>query len=123
MRIMKFASILIMAVSLMVTTVSASDDVVKKGKVKVWGNCGMCKAKIEKAAKDAGAVNARWDVATHLLSLTYTESKSSLKAIEEKVASVGYDTENVKGSNEAYDQLASCCKYDRKPLLKDEVAN
>ena len=27
----------------------------------VSGNCGMCKSKIEKAAKDAGATSASWN--------------------------------------------------------------
>lgn len=30
---------------------------------KVWGNCGMCKARIEKAVKEEGATSADWNSA------------------------------------------------------------
>jgi len=29
--------------------------------IKVWGNCDMCKARIEKAAKVEGVTKANWD--------------------------------------------------------------
>ena len=37
-------------------------------KIKVAGNCGMCKGNIEKAAKQAGAVSANWDKAAKIIS-------------------------------------------------------
>ena len=40
-------------------------------KIKVAGNCGMCKKNIETAAKSAGALTAAWDKNTKLLTVTY----------------------------------------------------
>ena len=46
-------------------------------KIKVAGNCGMCKAHIEKAAKEAGAVTANWDKAAKVLKVSFDASKTS----------------------------------------------
>jgi periplasmic mercuric ion binding protein len=89
-------------------------DKAAKETVKVYGNCDMCKARIEKAAKTAGASTAKWDDESKILAVTFNESKTSLKAIEEKVAGVGYDTEHVQAKDDAYGKLPSCCRYERK---------
>ena len=81
---------------------------------KVSGNCGMCKSKIEKAAKEAGAKEAIWDVDTKILTVTYTSSSTNTAKIQEKIASVGYDNAGATATNESYDKLHSCCKYERK---------
>ena len=88
----------------------------QKETVKVWGSCGMCKKKIEKAAKSAGAETAVWDVESHMLSLEYTTDKTNSKQIQEAIAKVGYDTQEVTADNKAYDDLHGCCKYDRKEI-------
>jgi periplasmic mercuric ion binding protein len=94
------------------SNVNAQDKA--KETVKVYGNCDMCKARIEKAAKTAGASTAKWDDESQILSVTYDTSKTNLKAIEEKVAGVGYDTEHVQAKDDAYGKLPSCCRYERK---------
>ena len=86
----------------------------KQDTIKVWGSCGMCKSKIEKAAKSAGAKSATWDVESHMLVLSYKTDKTDLKKIQESIAKVGYDTQDVTADNAAYDALHGCCKYDRK---------
>ena len=81
--------------------------------IKVWGNCEMCKSKIEKAALEAGATSANWSDETLQLVVNYDAAKSSGMSIEKKVASVGYDTENVKASDASYKKLDKCCQYQR----------
>lgn len=98
----------------------AKTSSLKKETVKVYGNCGMCKTRIEKAAKLAGASIATWNSETQMLAVSYAPSKSTLQGIEEKVASVGHDTQNATANNEAYNGLHGCCKYERKVV--DEVA-
>jgi mercuric ion binding protein len=90
-------------------------------KLKVAGNCGMCKSSIEKAAKSAGATTASWDMDAKLLTLVF-DSKSSLDKIEAAVAAVGYDTEHKTASKAAYDALHECCKYEREatPVVMPE---
>ena len=105
-RIFSIASLLMLFASLVnaqVVTESFS----------VSGNCGMCKSKIEKAAKDAGAATASWNMDTKILTITYTSSSTNTAKIQEKIASVGYDNEGAKATNESYDKLHACCKYDR----------
>lgn len=91
-----------------------TNQAVKNDTVKVWGNCGMCQSKIEKAAKAAGATSAKWDEETHILSVSYNTKKATLDKIEKKVAAAGYDTEHAKADDAAYSTLPGCCKYDRK---------
>ena len=81
--------------------------------VAVSGNCGMCKSTIEKAAKNAGAAEATWDTEAKQLSVSYTSGKTDLARIQKAVAEAGYDTRDVKASDDAYSKLHACCKYDR----------
>ena len=83
-------------------------------KIKVDGNCGMCKGHIEKAAKEAGAAKAEWDKVAKVLSVTFDAAKTSTDKIEAAVAAAGYDTENKEASTEAYKKLDECCQYKRK---------
>lgn len=78
---------------------------------KVAGKCGMCKARIEKAAKVEGVTKAEWDSEKQLLTLTYDPSKVNVDDIEKKVAAVGHDTDKYKADNKVYDKLPGCCKY------------
>ena len=84
--------------------------------VKVLGNCGSCKSRIEKAAKQAGAAKANWNGETQTLKITYDEASTSLLTIEKGIASAGHDTRDVKANLNAYNKLESCCQYDRTGL-------
>jgi len=86
----------------------------KSETVKVYGNCDMCKSRIEKAAKIDGVSKASWDSKTKLLSMVYDPSKVNSEVIQKKIAAVGHDTEKFKADNKVYDKLPSCCLYDRK---------
>ena len=59
---------------------------------KVWGNCDLCKARIEKAVKVEGVTNADWSTKTKLLTVTFDPSKTSKDALSKKLALVGHDT-------------------------------
>lgn len=91
----------------------------------VHGNCSSCKARIEKAAKDAGANSANWDVETQKVTLDFNPAKTSADKILKKIAEVGHDNEKYKASDEVYKNLPSCCLYDRTlPLgVKGELAH
>jgi mercuric ion binding protein len=99
------------------TLVSAQSGVKASGPrtetFKVWGNCDMCKDRIEKAVKEEGATNASWDAKTKMLTVTFDQSKTSVEALDKKLASVGHDTEKYKADDKVYNKLPGCCKYDR----------
>jgi Cu(I)/Ag(I) efflux system membrane fusion protein len=81
---------------------------------KVRGNCGMCKDRIEEAALSvAGVKSASWESETEMLQLNYDAAKTNSDAIQKAVAGVGHDTEKFKASDEVYNKLPGCCKYDR----------
>lgn len=82
----------------------------------VNGNCGMCKKNIEKSAMAAGATYAFWNKKTKVLNVKFDPAKTNQTQIENKIAEKGYDTENVKASDEAYKKLEECCQYDRKDM-------
>jgi mercuric ion binding protein len=81
-------------------------------KLKVAGNCGMCKSSIEKAAKSAGASSANWDAEAKLLTLMF-DGKTNLEKIENAIVAIGYDTEHKTATKASYEALHECCKYDR----------
>ena len=79
----------------------------------IAGECGMCKKKIEKAAKEAGATYAVWNQQSKLLKVSYNVSGTSASSIQQKIALVGYDTPQYKATDEAYNSLDQCCQYER----------
>lgn len=91
----------------------------KTASIKVYGNCGMCKSRIEKALKFEGVSKTDWDSKTKLLTVSFDEEKTSLKEIEKKIAGVGHDTQSLKAEDVVYNKLPGCCKYDREVESKN----
>ncbi len=112
MKTLSFCAVLLFSI-FSSSTITAQKAVTKES-IKVWGNCGMCKKTIEKSAKSAGATTANWDEETHVLNVAYSPAKTSNQKIQQSIASSGYDTQDLKADNKAYDNLHGCCKYDRK---------
>ncbi len=80
----------------------------------VYGNCGMCKSRIVKAAfANKGVVKADWDSGTKLFTVAFDENKVSRKDIEKSIAAVGHDTDNITAPDDVYSNLPGCCLYDR----------
>lgn len=88
--------------------------------VRVYGNCNMCKKRIEKAANLKNKVNAVWDAETKLATISYDSVKTNLSDILERIALAGYDSDMHRASDDAYKKLHSCCKYERPPVIKKE---
>jgi copper chaperone CopZ len=100
----------------MLFSLSGCDAQIRNSKTetaKVYGNCGMCKKTIEKAANEKGVVKAEWDVDSNLLTMTYDAEKTNPDAILKKVAYAGYDSDKYKAPTEVYEGLHGCCQYDR----------
>ena len=86
----------------------------KTEKFKVYGNCGMCQTRIEKAAKSVeGVTKAKWNSEDNMLTVTFDESKAKLIDIHKAVAKVGHDTDLEKADDAVYAKLPGCCQYDR----------
>lgn len=80
----------------------------------VNGNCEQCQKRIQKAAFSVpGVKSASWSIETHQLSVIINEEKCSLSDVKKAIAKVGHDTDSVKATKEDYDNLHSCCQYER----------
>jgi hypothetical protein len=93
-----------------------------ESQIQVWGNCGMCKSRIEKAAKTAGATTAVWDEDTKMLTVKYAAAKTNSTKIQKQVAAVGHDTKDFTAPEDVYANLHGCCKYDRKAGTTDTAS-
>jgi copper chaperone CopZ len=108
-KIILFISVVLISVS-----VYAQKPKYEKANFKVWGKCEMCKTTIEKAAKSVeGVKTARWNIVNGKLKVKFNPEKTNLERIQQLIASVGYDTELFKATDESYDKLHFCCKYER----------
>ena len=79
--------------------------------IKISGNCGTCKVRIEKAAKVDGVTKAEWSDKTKMLTLVYDPSKTTSDKVQKSIAAVGHDTPKYKADAKVYNALPGCCKY------------
>ncbi len=90
---------------------------------KVYGNCGMCKKRIEKAAKTDGVSSAEWNKDTKMITVTYDSNSISNEQIQKNIAAAGHDTEKMKAEDKVYEKLPGCCLYERKKEGNNQPAN
>jgi periplasmic mercuric ion binding protein len=107
---MKTKIILTLLISFLSVSVFAQSKIVT-ATIKVYGNCSMCKKRIETALDNAGIKTAEWDTKTKNLKVVYNSKKISEKQIHELVAKAGHDTDKVKAKEETYASLPFCCLY------------
>lgn len=89
----------------------------KTEKFLVNGKCEMCEKRIEMAALSVeGVSKADWNKETKYIALTFNDSKTDIHKINMAIAKVGHDTKMHKAKDEVYNELPSCCKYDRSVL-------
>ncbi|MEI6554344.1 MAG: heavy-metal-associated domain-containing protein [Paludibacter sp.] len=99
-------------VAIMALTISSvAFAAIKTETIKVSGNCGSCKARIENAAKVDGVAKADWSDKTKVLTLVYDPAKVKSDDVQKKIAAVGHDTPKYKATAAVYNALPGCCKY------------
>ena len=112
--------ILVLMISFVGISVQAQENTIKKSKnkeviIKVNGNCEMCEKRIEKAAFSVkGVKKAEWHIDCQDMHLIIDENKCTVDQVHEAVAKVGHDTDKVKATDEAYNNLHGCCQFERK---------
>lgn len=86
---------------------------------KVYGNCGMCEERIQRAARSVkGVVAASWEEETGMLTVKYRKGQVELETIHRAIAAAGHDTDLIRAEDSVYQDLHHCCKYER-PKGKD----
>lgn len=73
--------------------------------------CNMCVAKIEEAVGNLdGVQSVIVDLDEKLATVEYIPAKLNQSLIEAAIAGIGYDANNTKRNEEAYEQLPRCCQ-------------
>ncbi|HEY0743723.1 MAG TPA: cation transporter [Chryseosolibacter sp.] len=119
-------SILFFFVAILIANVSFAQGKAVTANIKVFGNCGMCKERIETALDQTGIKVATWDTKTKNLEVVYNPKKITEQRIHELIAEVGHDTEKVKAKNDVYGKLPFCCLYrdhDHSGMKDDKHSN
>jgi hypothetical protein len=118
---MKTLKTVMLAVLVVLSSVSINAQIKNKKTetVKVFGNCDMCKANIEKAGNIKKTSEVIWDKDSRMATITYDAAKTNTDEILKRIALVGYDSDKFLAPDSTYDELHSCCQYDRE--AKEEV--
>lgn len=118
---------LMMTISLLLSVLVMNAQIknAKTESVKIYGNCGMCETKIEKAGNLKNIAKVDWDADTKMATLTYDETQTNQDEILKRIALVGYDSDKFLAPADAYSKLPGCCQYDREakvPVKVDAVS-
>jgi periplasmic mercuric ion binding protein len=89
----------------------AQEPSVAEAKIRVFGNCTMCKARIEKALKIKEVKYAKWDRKSKMLTVAYLSPSITLDSLQQRLAAVGHDTEKFKAPDAVYSALPECCLF------------
>jgi periplasmic mercuric ion binding protein len=116
MKTIKLINAILLMATLGITSYAQSNNnsktlTTKTETIKVMGNCDLCKARIEKAAKIDGVSKADWNDESKILTLVYNPSKVNSDDVQKKIAAAGHDTEKFKADDKAYNSIPGCCKY------------
>ncbi|MBN8833681.1 MAG: hypothetical protein ABS68_09165 [Niastella sp. SCN 39-18] len=115
---MKSLQFILIALFAIVTSSSFAQQTTQQqtDTIKVYGECGMCKSRIQNVLKLDGITAAVWDMETKLLTVTYNPKTISNDDIHKKVAAVGHDTDKYQADDKVYDKLPGCCQYERRKV-------
>lgn len=110
-----FAMAYIILVTLFTTNTYANPLHTETATFKVFGNCEMCKKRIETSLKGNQAIiSADWNVKSKMIKIVYDPHLITLDKIHQLIAESGHDTEKAKANEATYKKLPGCCQYDRK---------
>jgi copper chaperone CopZ len=85
---------------------------IQTAEFRVGGNCGMCKARIERVLlQNRGVVSAMWNPATGKATVKYKPSKTTPEQLKQTLCTAGHDTEQCAAADATYTNLPACCHY------------
>lgn len=89
--------------------------------VKIMGNCGMCKATIEKAGNQSKIAALSWDKDSKIATITFDSTQTNQAQILKRVALAGYDSQSFLAPTDAYNKLPGCCQYERELKVAEKT--
>ena len=73
--------------------------------------CESCVSRVEKALKNIdGVIEYKVDLDGKSATITYDTDKTNVAALETAITAAGYDANDKKADEKAYDRLPGCCK-------------
>jgi copper chaperone CopZ len=114
--VMKINSLLIILLSVIIFSAceSKNEEHTQTAQFKVFGNCDMCKKRIESSIKEQkGVASVEWNVDNKMVKVQY-DSTVAVDDLHKKIAAAGHDTELMTANEDAYKALHVCCQYKRK---------
>ncbi|MDI6048634.1 DUF3347 domain-containing protein [Flavobacterium sp. XS2P24] len=107
---------ILMAITLLLSVTIASAQIknATTETVKIYGNCDMCKSKIETAGTLKKVAKVEWNKDSKMATLTYDSSKTTQDEILKRIALAGYDSDKFLAPDDTYDALHGCCQYERE---------
>lgn len=100
-------------VLLLFTAVNAQIKNATTEHIKIYGNCQMCEATIERAGNVKNVAQVDWNKDTTMASITFDASKTNQDEILKRIALAGYDSDKFLAPDDAYSKLPECCQYER----------
>lgn len=107
---MKSLSVVVFALGLFLSSSFAQKEEVIEAEIKVDGVCNMCKKRIEKSVKIDEVKFVKWNKQTKKLKIAFL-STISADSLQQRIASVGHDTEKFLAPDSVYANLPGCCLY------------
>ena len=77
----------------------------KTATVKIFGNCAICKATIERAGNLKKIASVDWNKDTKMATITYDAKKTNEDEILKRIALVGYDNPKFLAPEDIYNKL------------------
>ncbi len=104
---------LILNISFLCLSCDAQIPNAQTSNIRIYGNCGMCKKRIEKAGNLHGVAQVEWNADTEMASITFDKSKTNVDEVLKRIAAVGHDSDKYRAEAQVYEKLHECCKYSR----------
>lgn len=123
---MKFKFIVTLAAFFLGTSIHAQKKIPTRDSTiifTVYGNCQICKDRIQAASKGKGVKSASWDIESKLLTLNYDPSITTVEKVTQRIIDAGHDTPDKSAKDFIYDQLPECCHYREKKPGADKQNN
>ena len=109
MKPLKLIFTICLPMILFIGNVSAQQDTTIK--IKTSGDCEKCKSRIESGLSfEKGVKSATFDTKTKVVTATYNPKKTSAEKIKIAITKIGYDANEMKADEKAYNRLPDCCK-------------
>ena len=120
---MKSISKILVAITILLSLTSCNAQIknAKTETVKIYGNCGMCEERIEKAGNLKNVAKVDWNVDTKMATLTYDAKQTNQDAILKRIALSGHDSDKFLAPNDSYSKIPGCCQYDREAKVPVKV--